>query len=121
MTQHPKSRRARIIAAEIVPVRVGKGLVEFKPGWEGPVVPEVADYLAARPHLAEVWRDGEPPAPGQAPGTEEETTVRVVQTDDGPRFSDVAEREPPPFDLDGDGEAAEGEALEGEDDGRGQA
>ena len=97
MTDHPKSRRARILATHPVTVPVQRGLVEFPPGWEGPVVPEAADYLADRPHLAEVWRDGEPPAPGEARGSVLESTVRIVQTQDGPQFPDAGEAEPPPF------------------------
>lgn len=101
MTDRPKSRRIRIIASEPVPVHAGRGLIEYPPGWTGPAPAEVADYLEARPHLAEVWRDGEPAAPemapGSVPGREIETAVRVVQTDDGPRFTDIDEREPPPF------------------------
>lgn len=107
MTDHPKSRRFHIIAPSPVTVPVGRGLIEFQPGWTGPVVPEVAAYLEARPHVAEVWRDGEPPAPGQPEAREEVTTVRVAQGADGPRFEDVTE-EPPPL------EAPASAAMEGE-------
>lgn len=97
MTDHPKSRRARIISPETVTVPVGRGLIDYPPGWTGPVPAEAADYLAARPHLAEVWRDGEPPAPGAVPIPAEETRVRVIQTEDGPTFEDLDTEEPPPL------------------------
>lgn len=109
MTDRPKSRRVRIVSTETVTVPVGRGLVDFRPGWTGPVVPEVADYLAARPHLAEVWRDGEPPAPGGAASQIEETRFRVIQTEDGPTFEDI-EGEPPELP-----EVEGGEDLEGEE------
>jgi hypothetical protein len=96
MTDHPKSRRVRIIAGTTVSAPAGRGFVEYPPGWTGPVPAAVAEYLEKRPDLAEVWRDGEPPAPGQAGSGETESTVRVVQTEDGPRFEDVDE--PPPLD-----------------------
>lgn len=96
MTDHPKSRRVRIVSTSPVTVPAGRGLVEFQPGWTGPVAAAVAEYLEKRPDLAEVWRDGEPPAPGQASAGESESTVRVIQTEDGPRFEDVDE--PPPLD-----------------------
>lgn len=109
MTDRPKSRRVRIVSSETVTVPVGRGLVDFKPGWTGPVVPEVADYLEGRPHLAEVWRDGEPPAPGVAPLQVEETRVRVIQTEDGPTFEDLG-GEPPELP-----EVDAGDDLEGEE------
>ena len=107
MTDRQKSRRVRIIAGTTVTAPAGRGYVDFEPGWTGPVSAEVADYLEARPDLAEVWRDGEPPAPGQARASETETTVRILQTEDGPQFADVAE--PPPMP-----ETAPGDALEGQ-------
>ena len=97
MTDHPKSRRARIIAGQVVPVTVGRGLVDYQPGWSGPVPAAVADYLETRPDLAEVWRDGEPPAPAAPGAPEDVTAVRIIQTEDGPRFEDMPPGEPPPL------------------------
>lgn len=88
-----KSYRARITAAETVTVPVGRGLIDLKPGWTGPVVPAVAVWLQEHGG-AEVWQDGEPPAPGAPAGQSTETAVRIIQTPDGPTFEDI---EPPPL------------------------
>ncbi len=63
MQDKRKSRRVRIVSEEPVTVRVGRGMVEYKPEWEGPVVPQVFDNLIQRGAAVEVYRDGEPPAP----------------------------------------------------------
>lgn len=99
-----KSFRARITADEMVTVPVGRGLIEFKPGWTGPVVPAVAEWLKSH-GAAEVWQDGEPPAPGMPSSPPVDTAVRIRQTPDGPTFEDI---EPPPFEdvetgLEGEG------------------
>lgn len=115
MTDQRKVPRAHITAESPVTVPVGRGFVEFQPGWRGPVSSAVADYLEER-GAAEIWRDGEPPAPsGEGPLQEEESAVRVIQTPEGPRFEDLPiEREPPPLDIPPADDAAElGEDLEG--------
>lgn len=101
-----KTPRAHITSEKVATVPVGRGFVDFQPGWSGPVVPEVADYLELH-GLAEVWRDGEPPVVQHHPAQEETTDIRVIQTPDGPRFEpldDGDEPEPPAFDGGSEGE-----------------
>lgn len=115
MTDQRKVPRAHITAESTVTVPVGRGFVDFQPGWRGPVSSAVADYLEEH-GAAEIWRDGEPPAPtGEGPLQEEESAVRVIQTPEGPRFEDLPiEREPPPLEIPAADETAElGDDLEG--------
>jgi hypothetical protein len=94
-----KSWRVRVTSPQTVTVPVGRGVVDLPPGYAGPVVPAVAAWLQARPGLAEVWSDGEPPAPGQARAPETVADVRVTVTEDGARFEEIETREPPPLDA----------------------
>jgi hypothetical protein len=91
-----KSWRVRVISPESVTVPVGRGVVDLPAGYAGPVVPAVAAWLQARPGLAEVWNDGEPPAPGQAAGAEQVAEMRVTVTEDGATFDTI---EPPPIEA----------------------
>lgn len=63
MTDQRKSQRVKITHDETVTVKIGRGYVDFKPGWTGPVVPEVFSFLTKNGYAEEVFRDGEPPAP----------------------------------------------------------
>lgn len=62
MTDKSNSRRVRIVAKKNVDVRIARGLISFKPGWEGRVKSEVFEELTRKGNAIEIFRDGEPPS-----------------------------------------------------------
>ena len=68
MMQRVKSHRVRITATERVSVRVGAGMIDFAPGWEGPVVPDAFEQLMARGAAIDLTAEPSTEAAGQAIG-----------------------------------------------------
>lgn len=104
-----KSRRVKITHSDTVTVKLGRGYVDFKPGWTGAVVPDAFDFLTKNGYAEEVYRDGEPPAPavaGEDDPTPEFSEFEQFEPEEEAPAEEASEFEP--YDEDQDDEGFEG-------------